>query len=207
MPKIFSEAERDLVRRRLLDAGQESIIRQGLRKTKVEELTMTVGIAKGTFYNFFPSKEALCLALLEEAESARQAAIAGLLARGLPAADTMRELLLWGFRLARENSLMRVLLQRDEYRLLVRTLPAEALAAHQAEDEAEMRALFQHFGIQDDQVVRIGTAFIRSLFLLCLHENEIGPRLMPELEILYAGMAGDWVAKMLGGGYQEATHG
>jgi len=59
MPRAFTDVERERIRERLLAAGRELFSRYGLRKTTVEELARASGIAKGTFYLFFPSKEAL----------------------------------------------------------------------------------------------------------------------------------------------------
>jgi len=59
MPRAFTDAERERIRERLLAVGRELFSRYGLRKTTVEEITRAAGIAKGTFYLFFPSKEAL----------------------------------------------------------------------------------------------------------------------------------------------------
>ena len=57
MPKIFSEQEREVIRRKLLDAGIEILAKKNYRDIAIDEITAEVGIAKGTFYNFFPSKE------------------------------------------------------------------------------------------------------------------------------------------------------
>ncbi|MBC7317986.1 TetR/AcrR family transcriptional regulator [Candidatus Bipolaricaulota bacterium] len=59
MPRPFTEEERELLRQRLIAAGRELFARFGLRKTTVDELAQKAGLAKGTFYLFFPSKEAL----------------------------------------------------------------------------------------------------------------------------------------------------
>lgn len=58
MPKIFSPDDKAAIRRRLLELGLEELERGGFRKCAVESLASKAGIAKGTFYNFFPSKEA-----------------------------------------------------------------------------------------------------------------------------------------------------
>jgi len=68
MPRAFTEAERETIRERLITAGRKLFSRYGLKKTTVEELSHAAGIAKGTFYLFFPSKEALYAeVLLQEA--------------------------------------------------------------------------------------------------------------------------------------------
>ncbi|MBC7221122.1 TetR/AcrR family transcriptional regulator [Candidatus Bipolaricaulota bacterium] len=64
MPRALTQAEREAIRARLLRAGRELFARYGLRKTTVEELAHAAGIAKGTFYLFFASKEALYAELL-----------------------------------------------------------------------------------------------------------------------------------------------
>lgn len=50
----------------LLETGQRLFTSQGLRKTSLEELVVTAGIAKSSFYAFFDSKEALYLELMLE---------------------------------------------------------------------------------------------------------------------------------------------
>jgi AcrR family transcriptional regulator len=57
MPRIYSDEKREELKKRLLAAALELIKRQGFRKMAISELTERVGIAQGTFYNFFPSKE------------------------------------------------------------------------------------------------------------------------------------------------------
>jgi AcrR family transcriptional regulator len=57
MPRIYSDEKREELKKSLLAAALELIKRQGLRKMAISELTERVGIAQGTFYNFFPSKE------------------------------------------------------------------------------------------------------------------------------------------------------
>lgn len=57
MPKIFTEQEREMIRGKLLDAGLALLESKRYRNISVDEIASEVGIAKGTFYNFFSSKE------------------------------------------------------------------------------------------------------------------------------------------------------
>lgn len=56
--------ERDRISQALLATGRDLFVRQGLRKTALEELVAPAGIVKSTFYQFFDSKEALYLQLM-----------------------------------------------------------------------------------------------------------------------------------------------
>lgn len=65
MPKIFSEQEREIIRMKLINAGMEELENKSYRNIAVDCLAAEVGIAKGTFYNFFPSKEAYFYAVMQ----------------------------------------------------------------------------------------------------------------------------------------------
>lgn len=58
MPRIFSEQERELIRSKLLNAGLRELEHTAYRNISIDGIVAAVGIAKGTFYNFFDSKEA-----------------------------------------------------------------------------------------------------------------------------------------------------
>lgn len=65
MPKIFSEQEREIIRMKLINAGMKELENKSYRNIAVDSLAAEVGIAKGTFYNFFPSKEAYFYAVMQ----------------------------------------------------------------------------------------------------------------------------------------------
>lgn len=65
MPKIFSDQEREIIRMKLINAGMEELENKSYRNIAVDSLAAEVGIAKGTFYNFFPSKEAYFYAVMQ----------------------------------------------------------------------------------------------------------------------------------------------
>src|SRR5215208_7149487 len=66
-------------RARLLEAAAAEFAASGVQGANVNRVSLTAGLAKGTIYNYFPSKRELFLAVLEEA-----AARAGQGAAGLP---------------------------------------------------------------------------------------------------------------------------
>ena len=69
MPRAFTAIEDDDIRQNLRSAAQDLFARQGVRRTSIEQLTRAVGIAKGSFYKYYPSKEVLFFELLSDAES------------------------------------------------------------------------------------------------------------------------------------------
>jgi TetR/AcrR family transcriptional regulator len=66
VPRLTPEmkaANRD----RLLAAAADEFARLGLAGANINEISLAAGLAKGTVYNHFPSKEALFLAVVEQA--------------------------------------------------------------------------------------------------------------------------------------------
>ncbi len=90
MGRGFTEEERLRIRGKLVTHGRELFTKFGLEKTRVEELAREAGIAKGTFYRFFPSKEALFAEILLE-ETPRM--VNELVAKSFGVAQDVREAL------------------------------------------------------------------------------------------------------------------
>ncbi len=72
VPNAFTEAEMTRIRSALIEAGIRLSKELGLQKMSVEKLTEAVGIAKGSFYLFFGSKEDFILAIAEYAGNETQ---------------------------------------------------------------------------------------------------------------------------------------
>lgn len=68
MPANFTDEERKIIRERLLAVGYDLIREMGIKKMKISMVSERAEIATGTFYHFFPSKEAYVEALIEERE-------------------------------------------------------------------------------------------------------------------------------------------
>jgi AcrR family transcriptional regulator len=60
------EYKKRLKRERLLNASLELFREKGYEQTKVSDITQAAGVAKGTFFNYFPTKERVLLALGEQ---------------------------------------------------------------------------------------------------------------------------------------------
>ncbi len=65
-PTLISNSQKQDKRQRLLAASLRLFREQGYDETKVSQITREAGVAKGTFFNYFPSKEQVLLALGEQ---------------------------------------------------------------------------------------------------------------------------------------------
>ena len=76
MPSIFSPAEKDAIREQLLKEGAEMMLDAGITRMNLEALARSAGIAKGTFYNFFKTKQHFILAILRRYQAQRAEVLA-----------------------------------------------------------------------------------------------------------------------------------
>ena len=65
MPRAFAEQEKQAIRAALLGSGLAHFRRHGIRRARVDDICREVGISKGSFYAFFPSKEALFMTIAD----------------------------------------------------------------------------------------------------------------------------------------------
>ncbi|MBB2183342.1 TetR/AcrR family transcriptional regulator [Lachnospiraceae bacterium MD1] len=65
-PKILTEQEKQFQKHKLLEKGKELLYSYGIKKTSVEDITKAAGMAKGSFYKHYDSKEALFLEIITQ---------------------------------------------------------------------------------------------------------------------------------------------
>jgi|GEM_PF-1325605 len=63
MPKIYSDDKKQAIKAKLMHEALDCIRNEGYKQLRIEDLTKKVGIAQGTFYHFFKSKESLLVEL------------------------------------------------------------------------------------------------------------------------------------------------
>ena len=66
MPRALTENEKCAQCRRLLEKGKNAVFSYGIRKVSVDDIAKAAGMAKGTFYQHYESKEKYLYALIEQ---------------------------------------------------------------------------------------------------------------------------------------------
>ena len=61
MAKAFSEEEKELIKTKIMETALDLFHDKGTKSLSIQELTRRVGIAQGSFYNFWKDKDALVL--------------------------------------------------------------------------------------------------------------------------------------------------
>jgi AcrR family transcriptional regulator len=177
VPKAFTEHEKKLIGKRLLEQGYKLFSAYGLKKTNIEEIARAAGISKGAFYNFYESKEALFMDVVEQAEiRVRQEVLAVIDLPGPSPRARLFAVLKKAFTLFETIPILQFLTSSD-YDLLFRRIPAEVLREHLANDRAFFEELIVHcqnagIPIREQPERIIGSLY--PLVLSILHKDDLG---------------------------------
>lgn len=178
MARAFDGKERIIVKKTILDAGTELFGQNGFEKTSIEEITGKAGVAKGTFYTFWLSKEAFFFACLERAELQFQAeVILPILSSDRHPADALGCILSESFALAEEYPIIRAAMDADLIRRLSRKLPPELLEEHMQNDRGEFADIISAW---DPDIFNPGISpevfdgLFKGLLMMSLHREIIG---------------------------------
>lgn len=175
MARITSE-QRKQIHENLLVKGKELFTQYGFFKTSIDDIVNACGIAKGSFYSYFSSKEELFYAVLRKEEEVKNHIISEIMCESLPPKELLIRFFETSFKTIEQNPFLQSLYQRDEYDRIVKRLPKELLDNHAREDldsSLKFVEFLQEKGVtEDDPEVIIG--LFRTTILIPLHRQEIG---------------------------------
>ncbi|ALS26403.1 TetR family transcriptional regulator [Paenibacillus sp. 32O-W] len=178
MPRKFDANEKSQIQQKLLDAGRSLFSRYGFKKTNVSELAKAAGIASGTFYLFYRSKEELFFDLVEEEEHNIRQILLRQLQSAPKSKQAFRSFFKEAFRLLTDNPILREVLLPEQLEAIIRKLPPDRLERNYAMDVQKLTPLIRQW--QADGVLRTDAdpelivSMMRTLLLLSLHKQAIG---------------------------------
>ena len=176
MATAFTTEEKEVIRKKLHKVAKECLQRYGVKKTTVDQMAALADISKGSFYNFYSSKEMLFFAVLEE----YQIDVMDRLTEQLDMEakiDTNRLVeLLYDFYQDFRYSFMYTIFKNHEMELLVRKLPKEAITNHHLIDDRMVKKIVSRINIRENVSVEIVSALFRTIAMTILHVEEIGEK-------------------------------
>ena len=176
MATAFTSEEKEVIRKKLHKVAKECLQRYGVKKTTVDQMAAMVDISKGSFYNFYSSKEMLFFAVLEE----YQIDVMNRLTEQLgmeTKIDTNRLVqLLYDFYQDFRYSFMYTIFKNHEMELLIRKLPKETITNHHLIDDRMVKKIVSRINIRENVSVEIVSALFRTIAMTILHIEEIGEK-------------------------------
>lgn len=133
MPKT-SEAAKEARRTQILDAAVRCFARRGYYETTIEDLVAETGLSRGALYLYYPSKEAIYLAISERWRCRMQEAIQARLTPDLSPSEILRVMIeVTGAHVQDEAEACRVLL---EGRMLAHYIPGLGERSRERQERA-----------------------------------------------------------------------
>jgi AcrR family transcriptional regulator len=175
MPKAFTKTERERIKVRLLEAGQASLRRVGMKLLSIDDVAHEAGISKGSFYSFFSSREDFILSVFETWERAYRSEVFDGMLQGPGSPRERLELFIAKVLGIFEREPMLARLGMVEIAQLMERLPPERMAAHQ---EADSRALAEAIGawveagiVAAEDVPALG-GIMMALFAIAIQQKD-----------------------------------
>ncbi|MFP4548933.1 MAG: TetR/AcrR family transcriptional regulator [Fidelibacterota bacterium] len=188
MTRKFTDKEKKFYKQKMIDEATKLFSTLGFKKTSIDDITTAAGVAKGTFYNIFSSKEDILFAVLEEQEKFRDSLLDELMKSERSAESAIRRLVKQSLKETDENKIFKMFFQENLVERLYLKLSPERIEAHFAQDFKKSSEFIKFFQEQSDLVKEnpeIIVGLLRGFFMLPLHKKEIGEDIYEDVMRLF----------------------
>lgn len=185
----FNSYEKQIIRNSLIEQGKFLFSKYGFQKTSIREITKDVGIAQGTFYSFFKSKEELYFVILESEEKGIREQLFNVEKfKEQQPKKVIKDILHQMIYIIETNPLIRQLFLGTNMEDMLRKLPPDLLEKHFRNDSTSLITIIETWrseGVIFKENPEVIAGVLRSLFVLTLHQHEIGETVYREtVEVL-----------------------
>nr|HBF5165599.1 TetR/AcrR family transcriptional regulator [Clostridioides difficile] len=167
MAKSFTEIEKDNIRKRLISECEINWSKYGYKKTNIDELFSKSGIAKGSFYTFFDSKEKLFFEVLNGIQNRLISSVDEILSN-MPPKEGFAKALKMLYRLYDKNPFLYSPTNTD-YITLLNKIPKEMLSQLEYSNVQSFYSLIERHNlklkIEKEKAFGVCNALLSSLLL------------------------------------------
>lgn len=195
MPR-FRASEKELIQQKLLAEGERLFTAFGIKKVSIDEIVRAAGIAKGSFYTFYTSKEHLYLDIAGKLQEKMWREMEAFLQarRALPPKELTKQAFLWMFEQLNRYPMLKQA-DRETAEYLYRKLPPELIKAHTRDDSRELDRL-REYGVHFRCGVEMAAKILQTLavsFLNLQNDGTAGQKQM--MEIMLDGILNEIVGE------------
>lgn len=189
MARGFTDREREIIRNDLIETGRELFGTFGLKKTSIEDLTKAVGIAQGSFYTFFNSKEELYLEVMDrEGEAIKQKLLKEEHIKELTR-ERFKSFFKKVFEIVNSNPIIRQMFFEEEVDILIRKIPPEKMKEYHKKLMRDLLPIIKRWQ-EEGAIIRnykpeVIVALFQVLYHPLLHKKDFDEDVFDEmLELL-----------------------
>ena len=167
--RVFSEEEKNEIRKKMLEAGMSLIREYGLTHTSVTKITKEAGIGKSTFYNFYESKELFVVELIRYERKKTMGMIEKLLA-GRPKMTKKEGMELLRQVIYHQDSIYQYLTEED-VKTLYPVMEKSGLIADDLNSDTPQYLLSIMEGVRGDVDPKVFVNFLRMM-AICVAQKD-----------------------------------
>jgi len=169
MARGFTAREREIIRNNLIKAGRELFGTFGLKKTSIEDLTKAVGIAQGSFYTFFDSKEELYLEVMNrEGEVIKEKLLKEDNIKDMTR-EKFKRFFKKVFELVSSNPIIRQMFFEEEVDVLIRKIPPERMKEYNKRLMRDLLPIIKRWQAEGSIINNYRPEVIVALFQVLYH--------------------------------------
>lgn len=201
MPRHFSDEEKKLIKERLMIIGKKLFSTLGLKKTTIADLTETTGIAKGSFYSFFDSKEELYFIVMEEEAKKIRQKFKDEIFNKFPVMEPdeiLKQILITILEVLETNSLINRIYNTDDLNLIYQKVNEKQLEEHKQLSLNAFLPFIKYLQEQGEIITKkpeVIIGVIRAIPFVSFHKEELGKDIYLEIINLLIELVAEGLVK------------
>ncbi|WDV47892.1 TetR/AcrR family transcriptional regulator [Clostridiaceae bacterium M8S5] len=172
------------IQNQIVKIGKELFSLNGYKKTSISDITKKTGIATGSFYKYFSSKEELFLSIYLEENKIMQKKLSLLIDHNEDPIKNIIKILHNMISFMDTNPILKVFFDREQFNKIIKKIKPEVDQKH-FEYCYELFNPFLEKGKSEDKIKDIDfymfIALINSIFYVYAHKEDIGKDHFPQL--------------------------
>lgn len=170
----FSEEEKRQIKMQLIAEFKEGLKHKNISEISVDFLVKQVGISKGSFYNFYESKEFLFVDVVNDVqkEMVNNLYVISKERDGSPK-ELLKQMIYSLYKHVEDYPWVQRL-SSIEYEKSIRKLPSEIRAALIKEDQIDISDIFKHLGVKPAYSIEDTTLLLQMLLFSVFSREQFG---------------------------------
>ncbi|BDR59794.1 TetR/AcrR family transcriptional regulator [Lactobacillus xylocopicola] len=184
MSRGFTEEEKKELKERLIQVFIEELNHQKISSINIDDLVKKVGIAKGSFYHFFKSKDDLFAEVINKIQDNIINKSTYLAEEDkLPAKDRLKKILLYLVATIGQYPWIKQL-SNVEYAKLIRRLPDDAKEKLRQKDITDLTRILEILNLKTVYPYENITVMVQIIFSSALNKDDYGDKYDESIKIL-----------------------
>lgn len=190
MPRSLTEQEKESQRQSLLQHGKNLIMRYSISRVSVDDIVKEAGVAKGSFYNFFSSKDDFLYQLIFQIHEEGFSQIKDILREiaQLPSEEKRKQIKLFFFELLKNPQQSFFINEHVEIDRFLDRYSREAIAELEAMEQANYQEMFSYMNLAGKRPEIIQN-YVHIIFFGMGHDEIlIKEYIEPTIELMIDGL-------------------